>query len=62
MSFVERSTEFGDWPIVGSVREMVKLDGESVGFRIGQQVDFIVEEVTQKSAGIVGTDEVLSKQ
>ena len=44
------------------MREMVKLDGESIGFRIGQQVDFIVEEVTEKGAGIVGTDEVLPKQ
>ena len=62
MGFVERSAEFGDWPIVSGMREMVKLDGESVGFRIGQKVDFIVEEVTQKSAGIVRADEVLSKQ
>src|SRR5947199_4163057 len=40
LSFVERSTELRDWPIVGGMREMVKLDGESVGFRIGQQVDW----------------------
>ncbi len=52
MSFVERSTEFGDWPIVGGMREMVKLDGESVGFGIGQQIDFIVEEVTQKGCRV----------
>ena len=62
MSFVERSTEFRDWPIVSGMREMVKLDGESVGFRIGQQIDFVVEEVTQKSPRIVGANEVLSKQ
>ena len=62
MSFVEGSTELRDWPIVGGMDEMVKLDGESVGFRIGQQIDFIVEEVTQKGTRIVGANEVLSKQ
>ena len=62
MSFIERGAELSDGVIVGGVCEVVKPDGESVGFRVGKQIDFIVKDVTQECARIVGADEVLSKQ
>jgi len=62
LSFVERSTELRDWPIVSGMRQMVKADGQSVGFRIGQQIHFVLEDLTQKGARIVGAHKVLTKQ
>lgn len=56
MSFIERATELCDRLIVGGLREMVKPDGQGVGFRVGNQIHFIVEDLTQQGPGIVGAD------
>jgi len=36
LGFIERGTELSDWLIVGSMCEVVKADGERVGFQIGE--------------------------
>ena len=62
LGFIERGAELSDGLIVGGMSEVVKPDGQGVGFRVGKQIDVVVEDVTQEGTRIVGPDEVLSKQ
>ena len=61
LSFIEYGTQLRDGLIVGRLGEVVEPNGERVGDRVGKQVHFVLEDLAQQDAGVIGARQMLSQ-